>query len=73
MKSGSPAEVLVQRYATMNQALDARRDDQRVVLLDGQPYVASERLVAQLEAQGAAWRGVAFDGREVWHIDAALM
>jgi len=57
----------------MNQALVARRDGQRVILFDGQPYVASETFVEALETLGAARRSVALGGREVWQVDSALL
>jgi len=58
------------RYTTTNEALDGRRGHHRVILFDGQPYVASETFVEALEALGAARRSVALGGREVWQVDS---
>lgn len=63
---------MIRRYPSTNEALDACGDGQRVVVFDGRPYVASESLVDDLEAHGAAVQIAAFDGHPIWHVESAL-
>ena len=71
-REGRPPEV-IRKYTSTSLALDACRDDQRVILLDGQPYVARETLFERLVAEGATVRSVEFDGREVWQVESAFV